>query len=145
MKTVRDLLRRKGSDVWSVGPETTVYDALRLMAEKNIGAVLLLDGEQLVGIFSERDYARQVVLKGKSSKETPVREVMTSPVVFVRPEQTIEECMALMTDKRIRHLPVIDEGRLVGLISIGDVVKAQIADRDFMIEQLTDYITGKIR
>jgi CBS domain-containing protein len=141
MKTVRDLLKAKGRDLWSVTPETTVYDTLRLMADKNIGAVLVLDGGQTVGIFTERDYARQVILKGKASKDTPVHEVMTTRVVFVRPEQTIEDCMALMTDKRCRHLPVLDEGRLAGVLSIGDVVKAVISEKQFIIEQLENYIS----
>jgi len=141
MKTVRDLLKAKGRDLWSVTPETTVYDTLKLMADKNIGAVLILDGGQTVGIFTERDYARQVILKGKASKDTPVHEVMTTRVVFVRPEQTIEDCMALMTDKRCRHLPVLDEGRLAGVLSIGDVVKTVISEKQFIIEQLENYIS----
>jgi CBS domain-containing protein len=142
MKTVREVLRTKGSEVCSVGPETTVYDALELMAEKNIGAVLVLERELPVGIFSERDYARQVILKGKTSKNTPVREVMTSRVVFVRPEQNIEECMALMTAKRCRHLPVLEEGKLAGILSIGDVVKAVISEKEFHIAQLENYIAS---
>ena len=142
MKTVRDLLKAKGRDIWSVTPETTVYDTLRLMADRNIGAVLVLDGGQPVGIFTERDYARQVILKGKASKDTPVHEVMTTRVVFVRPEQNIEDCMALMTDKRCRHLPVLDEGRLAGVLSIGDVVKAVISEKQFIIEQLENYISA---
>jgi len=142
MKTVRDLLKQKGREVWSVTPDSTVYAALQLMADKNIGALLVIDGGRPVGIFSERDYARQVILKGKTSKDTPVRDVMTSRVVFVRPEQSIEECMALMTDKRFRHLPVLEEGQLAGLLSIGDVVKALISERDFLIEQLANYISS---
>jgi CBS domain-containing protein len=142
MKTVRDLLHTKGSVVWSVDPDTTVYDTLKLMAEKEIGAVLVLEGERPVGIFSERDYARQIVLKGKTSKDTPVREVMTAKIVFVEPQQSIEDCMTLMTDKRIRHLPVLEHGRLIGLLSIGDVVKAVIAEREFLIQQLERYITS---
>jgi len=142
MKTVNQLLQGKGAEVWSVSPDITVYDALVLMAEKNVGAVLVLDGGRLVGIFSERDYARKVVLRGKSSKETPVREIMTSRVVYVRPEQSVEDCMALMTDKRIRHLPVLDRDRVIGVISIGDVVKSIISEQSFMIEQLENYITG---
>lgn len=142
MKTVRDLLKAKGHEIWSVTPGTTVYDTLRLMADKNIGAVLVLEGGQPVGIFTERDYARQVILKGKASKDTPVHEVMTTRVVFVRPEQSIEECMALMTDKRCRHLPVLDEGRLAGVLSIGDVVKAVISEKQFIIEQLENYISA---
>jgi CBS domain-containing protein len=142
MKTVRDLLKQKGRGVWSVAPDSTVYDALKLLAEKNIGAVLVIAAGRPVGIFSERDYARQVILKGKTSKDTPVRDVMTSKVVFVRPEQSIEECMALMTDKRFRHLPVLEEGQLVGILSIGDVVKALISEKDFLIEQLANYISS---
>ena len=142
MKTVRDLLKQKGREVWSVAPNSTVYDALQLMADKNIGALLVIDSGRPVGIFSERDYARQVILKGKASKDTPVRDVMTSRVVFVRPEQSIEECMALMTDKRFRHLPVLEEGQLAGLLSIGDVVKAVISEKDFLIEQLANYISS---
>ena len=142
MKTVRDLLKQKGREVWSIAPDSTVYDALKLLAEKNIGALLVIDAGRPVGIFSERDYARQVILKGKTSKDTPVREVMTSKVVFVRPEQSIEECMALMTDKRFRHLPILEGGALVGILSIGDVVKAVISEKQFIIEQLESYITS---
>ncbi|GIW42619.1 MAG: inosine-5-monophosphate dehydrogenase [Candidatus Binatia bacterium] len=143
MKTVRDILKQKGNTVWSVSPDTTVYDTLKVLAEKDIGAVLVLDERgHPVGIFSERDYARQVVLKGKTSKDTAVREIMTTRLVFVRPDQDVEECMALMTDKRIRHLPVMEEGKLVGIISIGDVVKAVISEKEFLIEQLENYITS---
>jgi CBS domain-containing protein len=140
--TVRQILFSKGADVWGVTPETLVIDALRLMAEKNVGAVLVLRGEALVGIFSERDYARKVILRAKSSTDTPVGDVMTSRVVYVRPDQTTEQCMALMTDKHVRHLPVIEEGRLWGVISIGDVVKAIVADQRFTIQQLENYISG---
>lgn len=142
MKTVQDMVNNKGSQIYSVGPETTVLDTLKLMAEKEIGAVLVFEGERMVGIFSERDYARQVVLKGKASKDTPVREVMTSRVAYVRPEQTVDDCMALMTDKRIRHLPVLIEGKVAGVLSIGDVVKAVISEKQFIIEQLENYITS---
>jgi CBS domain-containing protein len=142
MKTVMHLLRTKGHGVLSVSPETPVFDALEVMAEKNVGALLVLEREVLVGIFTERDYARKVILKGKASKEIPVREIMSSHVLYVRPHQTIEDCMALMTDKRVRHLPVLDEERLVGVISIGDVVKAIIDEQEFMIEQLQNYIKG---
>ncbi|MBI2211720.1 MAG: CBS domain-containing protein [Deltaproteobacteria bacterium] len=142
MITVRDILRAKGNQIWSVSPDATVFSALELMAEKNTGALVALDGESLAGIFSERDYARKVILKGKASKETSVREIMTSEVTTVRPSQSVDECMALMTDKRIRHLPVFEEDKLVGLISIGDVVKAVISEREFTIKQLESYITG---
>jgi CBS domain-containing protein len=143
MRTVKELLRNKGYQVWSIGPDATVYEALTLMAERDVGALLVLEGGKLVGILSERDYARKIVLKGKTSRETPVREIMTENVVYVRPDQTIEECMALMTNKRIRHLPVMEEGRLLGVISIGDVVKEVISEQEFMIAQLENYITGK--
>lgn len=143
MTTVRDLLRHKGHTLWSTTPETTVYDALRLMAEQNVGALLVFDGDQnLAGILSERDYARKVVLQGKTSRETAVREIMTAKVFGVQPAQSLEECMALMTAKHIRHLPVLENGQVVGMISIGDVVRAVIADQQFMIEQLENYITG---
>jgi len=140
MRTVSDIIKRKGTHVWSVGPDATVYDILRLMAEHEIGAVVVIEQGKVVGIFSERDYARQVILKGRTSKDTPVREVMSPRVMFVRPEQTVEDCMALMTDKRVRHLPVLKEGALLGMVSIGDVVKDMIADREFTIEQLANYI-----
>jgi len=142
MQTVRELVRKKGGQIWSVSPESSVYEALQLMADKNCGAVLVLDGSRLVGILSERDYARQVILKGKASKDTPVREIMTTRVVCVIPERTIEECMVLMTDKRIRHLPVLEDGRLTGVLSIGDVVKAVISEKQYLIEQLEGYITS---
>ena len=142
MKTVGDVLRAKDSAVFAADPDDTVYHALTVMAEKNIGALVVREGERVVGIFSERDYARQVVLKGKASKDTPIRDVMTSRVVFVRPEQDLEECMALMTDKRIRHLPVLHEAKLVGIVSIGDVVKAVISEKEFLISQLENYISS---
>ena len=142
MITVRDILRQKGNQIWWVSPASTVFDALELMAEKNLGALLVLDGEKIAGIFSERDYARKIILKGKASKETSVEEIMTSEVTTVRPGQFVEECMALMTDNRIRHLPVLEGEKLVGLISIGDVVKAIISEKDFTIKQLENYITG---
>lgn len=140
--TVRELLKEKGHDVWSIGPEDSVYDALVLMAEKQIGALVVIEGGAPVGLLSERDYARKLVLAGRASRDTPVRDVMTRRVFGVRPEQTVEECMALVTDKRIRHLPVIEEGELTGVVSIGDLVKAIIADQQFIIEQLENYISG---
>jgi CBS domain-containing protein len=143
MTTVAQLIQEKGRVVWSIAPVATVYDALRLMAEKNIGALVVMEAERVVGILSERDYARKVILKGKFSKDTLVREIMTDKVYFLQPEQTIEECMALMTAQRVRHLPVVVEGRVAGVISIGDVVKAAMGDRDFMIRQLEGYITGR--
>jgi CBS domain-containing protein len=141
---VQELLRSKGHDAWSIGPDASVYEALELMAEKNIGAVLVMEGDRLVGILSERDYARKVILQGKASKSTPVREIMTEQVLYVRPDQSIEDCMALMTGKRVRHLPVLKGERVTGVISIGDVVKAIISEQAFMIEQLQNYITGNI-
>ena len=143
MKYVRDVLQKKGNDIWSVAPDTPVYKALQLMSAKNCGAVLVLDSETLVGILSERDYARKVILKGKSSKNTPVEEIMSQRVVCIQPDNTIDECMALMTDKRVRHLPVLKgEDSLVGLISIGDVVKEVISEQEFIIHQLENYIKG---
>ena len=140
--TVRDMLRTKGFEVWSVPPDASVLDALKLMADKNIGAVLVMDAENLIGILSERDYARKVILHGKSSAATPAREIMTERVMCVGPEDSAEQVMALMTEKKIRHLPVLEDGRLVGLVSIGDVVKATIAQKEFVIEQLEQYIKG---
>lgn len=142
MKLVSELLRAKEREIWSVKPDSSVLEALNLMADKNVGALLVFKEEKLVGIFSERDYARKVILKGKASKDTTVKEIMSSKVLYVKPEQTVEDCMALMTDKRIRHLPVLEEDQVVGVISIGDVVKAIISDKDFMIHQLESYITG---
>lgn len=142
MTTVRQLLASKGGGVFSVDPDARIIDALRLMAEKGIGAVLVLEGQRVVGIMSERDYARKVILKGKSSQDTPVREIMTERVVYARPEQTVPECMALMTNKRIRHLPVLEGERLVGVLSIGDLVKETISEQEFIIRQLENYIHG---
>jgi len=139
--SVREMLRGK-SDVYSVGPGETVYNALRLMADRNIGAVLVLSDEKIDGIFSERDYARKVILLGKSSKDTLVGEIMTTPVVSVGPDWTAEQCMALMTEKRIRHLPVMEAGRLIGVISIGDVVRAVVDEQQFTIDSLRRYITS---
>jgi CBS domain-containing protein len=143
VKVVQDVLRTKGNAVWSVHPYATVLDALELMAWKNVGALLVIEDDHVVGIFSERDYARKVILEGRSSLNTFIREIMTRQVLFVRPEQTIEECMALMTQARIRHLPVMQDSKLVGLVSIGDVVKELIADKDLKIQQLENYINGR--
>jgi CBS domain-containing protein len=142
MTSIRQLLDKKGSDIWSTTPDASVYDALLLLAEKNVGALLVLQEGELVGIISERDYARKVALRGKASVETPVKEIMTGEVVTVSPQHTVEEAMALMTDKRIRHLPVVEEGKLVGVISIGDLVKSIIAKQEVMISQLENYISG---
>ena len=140
MKTVKEILEAKSHKLLSISPQASVLDALKLMAEKDVGALVVLDGEGLAGIFSERDYARKVILHGKSSKATPVSEIMTHKVVCVRPDQSVEECMALMTDKRIRHLPVLDDPKVIGVISIGDVVKELISEQRFVIEQLEHYI-----
>lgn len=143
MITVSQCLQTKGHTVWSVESDRSVYEALQIMAEKDIGALLVVDEGKLVGIFSERDYARKVILHGKSSKETLVGEIMTPRVFYIHPEQSLEDCMALMTEKHVRHLPVLDGERLVGVISIGDVVKAIISEQKFVIEQLENYITGE--
>lgn len=140
MKTVQQLLESKRYSVVSVTSSSTVLDALKVMAEKEIGAVVVIDNDHLAGIFSERDYARKVVLQGKSSKDTPVREIMTEKVVCVRPEQTVEDCMGLMTDRRIRHLPVIDRKKVIGVVSIGDIVKEMLSEKEFVIRQLESYI-----
>ncbi|MCC7080594.1 MAG: CBS domain-containing protein [Burkholderiales bacterium] len=142
MKTVRQMLDTKGAEVISVSPDSNVLDALRLMAQREIGAVLVVEGTQLVGIMSERDYARKVILKGKSSQDTKVREIMTERVMYARPEQTAPELMALMTSKRVRHLPVLEGDRLVGVLSIGDLVKETISEQEFIIRQLENYIHG---
>ena len=142
MKKVRDILEVKGRDVWSIGPDGSVFDALKLMAEKDVGALVVLDGGNLVGIISERDYARKIALLGRASPTTQVKEIMTSRVAYVDPEQNVEECMALVTEKRTRHLPVLENGKLIGLISIGDLVKSIITEQQFIIEQLERYIKG---
>ena len=142
MATVRQLLRTKGNEIWSVAPQATVYEALQIMSEKDVGALLVLDEGNLVGIFSERDYARKLILKGRFSKDTTVTELMTHEVLYVEPQSTIEDCMALMTAKRIRHLPVLEKERLIGIVTIGDVVKQIISDQEFTIRQLGTYITG---
>ena len=140
MKTVSQLLQGKGGSVLSVTPETSVFEALKLMAEKNVGALLVMNGDALRGIMSERDYARKVILLGKSSHELAVRDIMSDKVVSVTPKQTVDDCMALMTGRRIRHLPVVDNGRVVGVLSIGDLVKAVIEMQQQTIRELESYI-----
>jgi CBS domain-containing protein len=142
MATVQRLLETKGSAVWSIAPDAMVFEALRLMAEKNVGALVVLDGDRLAGILSERDYARSIALKDRSSRTTPVHDIMTRDVIAIRPNHTLEECMALMTERHIRHLPVLDDERLLGIISIGDVVKHIISEQDFLIRQLESYIAA---
>lgn len=142
VRNVKMVLDSKGYEIYSVAPDTPVLDALKLMAEKGIGAVLVLEGDKVVGIMSERDYARKVALKGKTAEGTRVSEIMTEDVIYVEPSQPIEECMALMVGKRIRHLPVLDGSTLAGIISIGDVVKAMISEQQTLIEQLESYIRG---
>ena len=141
--TVDALLKAKGRHFWWVTPDSLVFDALKLMAEKNVGAVLVLSEGKLVGIFSERDYARKVILMGKSSKQTKVKDVMTSPVTYVPPTHTVEDCMRIMTEKRVRHLPVLEGSKVIGLVSIGDLVKAVISSQQQEIRDLQDFITGK--
>ena len=142
MYSVRHLLQDKGNQVWSIAPQATVYEALGLMASKNVGALVVAEAGQVVGIFSERDYARKVILQRRSSKTTSVGELMTADVLYVSPDDAIENCMAIMTDKHLRHLPVMENGQLAGIVSIGDVVKAIISDREFTIRELERYITG---
>jgi CBS domain-containing protein len=142
MAKVKEILALKGRNVWTIEPNASVYDAMRRMADKGIGALLVLEGEQLKGIISERDYARKVILQGRSSRTTHVSEIMTARVAYAELDQDIDECMAIMTEERVRHLPVIDAGRVIGLISIGDLVKFIITEQKFMIEQLVRYING---
>ena len=141
-KQVSDLLNHKGREIWSLPPNATVYEAIDQMAQKGVGALLIMEGEQLVGIVSERDYARHVILKGKSSRETRVSEIMSHPVICTRPDLRVERVMALMTDKRVRHLPVMVGERVVGVISMRDVVRGIIAEKEIKIQQLTDYLTA---
>lgn len=140
MKSVRQILDAKGRQVWSIHPAATVFEALKLMGEKEIGALTVVDGERLVGIISERDYARKVILRGRTSRDTLVHEIMSTSVITASLNDTIEECMATMTERRIRHLPVLEQNQLVGMISIGDLVKSIIAEQQFRIEQLESYI-----
>ena len=140
MTTIKQILDTKGYDVWSIHPQESVLAAIQQMADKEVGALVVLEGDTIVGIVSERDYARKVMLKGRSSRTTPVRDIMTPDVICVHLDQSIEECMSIVTERRIRHLPVLDSGRLVGIISIGDLVKTIIVEQQFMIEQLEHYI-----
>lgn len=141
MARVKQLLQGKGHDVWSIGPEASVYDAIAKMAQEEVGALVVLEGESLVGVVSERDYARKVVLQGRSSKDTTIKDIMTTRVAYARPDQSVEDCMAMMTEKRIRHLPVMEGDKLLGVISIGDLVKFIIEEQKHVIEQLEQYIS----
>ncbi|MDH5183176.1 MAG: CBS domain-containing protein [Gammaproteobacteria bacterium] len=140
MSSIQDICNQKGADIWSIGPEQSVLDAIRLMDEKGIGALAVIHEDELVGILSERDYARKVVLKGRSSNETKIKEIMTREVIFTQPDQGIKECMAVMTKHRIRHLPVMENGKLISMISLGDVVKEIISDQEYQIEHLQHYV-----
>ncbi len=144
MKTAKQLLEEKGRQVWSVHSDATVFDALQLMAQKDIGALLVVDEGTLVGLISERDYARKVILQGRSSRHTLVAHIMSTTVLHALPQQTMTDCMALMTEKKVRHLPVLDDGRIIGILSIGDLVKAIITEQGFVIEQLEHYISGSL-
>jgi CBS domain-containing protein len=142
MAKICEILEKKGNQIYSVSPDTTVYDALKLMADNNIGAVLVLEGQKLYGIMSERDYARKIVLNGKFSKEVLVKEIMSSEIICIDADQTLQITQAIMTQKRIRHLPVLNNGELVGVVSIGDIVNASMEDKTFLIDQLITYING---
>ncbi len=142
MVIINEILKVKGNDIWSIEPSASVYAAIKFMADKEVGALMVLEGRKVVGIISERDYARKVILKGRSSKATQVEEIMTTRVVYAHPEHNVNECMALMTEKHIRHLPIMVEEKLLGVISIGDLVKSIIAEQQLTIEQLEQYISG---
>ncbi|MGO9687243.1 MAG: CBS domain-containing protein [Syntrophobacteraceae bacterium] len=142
MRNVRDILRDKGTAVYSISPDASVYDALRLMAEKNVGSLAVFEGDRMAGMISERDYARKIALKDKLSRETKVKEIMTTELLTVTPDTDLDECMELITDKRVRHLPVVENDRVIGIISIGDVVKGIIDHKEFVIGQLESYIKG---
>jgi CBS domain-containing protein len=144
MTTISQLLKVKGHGCFSVGPGENVYSAVKIMAEEDVGSVLVMDGATFVGILTEREYARNVVLKGRSSPQTLVRDIMSTPVAYVEPDASVEDCMALMTEKRVRHLPVIEDEAVVGIISIGDLVKSVIDDQRFMIHQLETYFSGEL-
>ena len=143
MTTVRQLLDQKGRNIWSIHPDATVFDAVAKMAEKDIGSLVVMEGDEIVGIITERHYARNVVLKGKTSPETPVRDIMERQVVIVQPEQSVDQCMAIMTEQRVRHLPVFEGKKPIGILSIGDLVKSIIGDQKFIIIQLEQYIHGE--
>lgn len=143
MTKVKDILRKKGDDIWSISPRASVFEGLEMMAKKNIGALLVLDGRKLCGIFSERDYARKVILQGRSSRETTIEALMTREVISTGPEEDIQHCMVLMTTNHIRHLPVIEDTAVMGILSIGDVVKTIITEQEVTINELENYITGK--
>ena len=142
MTTIAQLLNAKGDQIWSVEPKATIFEALEIMSEKEIGALLVMEDGKLMGIFSERDYARKVILKGKSSKETPVGELMTKKVFYIGSQKTINDCMAMMTAKRIRHVPVIEDNQVMGIVTIGDVVNQIISEQEVTINHLENYITG---
>ncbi len=142
MLKIRNVLQGKGNDIWSVLPQTTVYETLQIMADKDIGAILVIENGQLVGIFSERDYARKVILKGKSSKETSVEDLMTTRIYCITPDMSVEECMALMTESHSRHMPVFENNKLTGMVSIGDIVNAIITDQKITIKDLESYFTS---
>ena len=143
MKIIKDILSTKGHEVYTISPDGTVYEALSLMAERNVGALVILEGETMVGLISERDYARKIVLKGRLSKDTPVSEIMTRDPVTVTLDHDLEQCMEVMTNERVRHLPVLEQGRLIGIISIGDVVKGIIDHKEFIIQEMQKYIKGQ--
>ena len=142
MITIKELLKKKSGDIWSISPQASVYQALELMAQKEVGALLVIENDKLVGIFSERDYARKIILKGKASKDTAVGELMTTSVYYVTPDNTLEEAMALMTSKHIRHLPIMNQGKLSGIVTLGDVVKKIISEQKLTIDELENYVTG---
>jgi len=142
MTTVDDLLKNKCADIWSISPDASVFEVLQMMADKNVSGLLIVENDKLSGIFTERDYARKLILKGKFSKDTKVSELMTRNVLYVEPQNTLDDCMQLMTGKRIRHLPVLDDGRLVGILTIGDLVRQIISEQETTIHQLENYIAG---
>jgi CBS domain-containing protein len=140
MKTIRQILKKKGRKIWTITPATRVFEALQVMAEKDVGALLVVDGKTLVGVFSERDYARKVILKGKSSKNMRVKEIMSSPPIFIEPDNTVDQALALMSAKHVRHLPVMEKNRLVGIVTIGDLVRSLIDEQKVAIDHLEKYI-----